>query len=570
MDHAQTGVVALAVGTLLSVSACATGGAGGDAAATSPGPTSAAGKTITWAYEQEFSQYNTNTTDGSAIVNRVVLGAVLGGFWEFRPDGSLQPNTEFGTYAKVKDGPLTVTYTINPKAVWSDGRPIGCDDLVLTWLARSGVTGKNGFSAASTAGYEDQNPPQCSPQGREITVTYRKGFADWAAMYGPAEILPAHVVEQQAGLTKTFIDYAAAPTSPELAKAVAFYNKGWAFAPGQLKKDIAPSSGPYVLDSWTAGQSLTLKANPAWWGTPPKTGTVVLRFLAASAQAQALQNGEVQAMVPQPQVDIVNQLKALSGTVDISTGDQYTFEHLDFNFKGPFADRTLRAAFAKCVPRQQIVNDLIKPQNATATVLESRFIFPFQAEYAAVAAGGGGRLYDSVDLPGAKKLLAGRTPTVRLGWLKNPGTINKRRADTLALIQASCAQAGFTVVDAGTPTFFEKEAPAGNFDVAMFAWTGSPLVCDSAGLYTTGGGLNHGKYSNPAADALFGQAAAETDRGKQVALLTRLDTVLWQDLASIPLFAFPAIFAKTRNTQGMEYNATQANLMWNVSDWSMA
>ncbi|HEY6795120.1 MAG TPA: hypothetical protein VI248_10610 [Kineosporiaceae bacterium] len=90
-------------------------------------------------------------------------------------------------------------------------------------------------------------------------------------------------------------------------------------------------------------------------------------------------------MDPQPQADIVNQLKALSDPVDISTGNRYTFEHLDFTFKGPFADRTLRAAFAKRGPRQQIVNDLIKPQNATATVMESQFIFPFQTEYAAVA-----------------------------------------------------------------------------------------------------------------------------------------------------------------------------------------
>ncbi|HEY6795119.1 MAG TPA: hypothetical protein VI248_10605 [Kineosporiaceae bacterium] len=208
---------------------------------------------ITWAHEQEFSQYNTNTTGGIAIVNRVVLGAMLDGFWEFRPDGSLQPNTDFGGYAKVKDGPLTITYMVNPEAVWSDGTPLDCDDLMLTWLARSGVTGRNGFSAASTAGHADQNLPQCSPGGREITVTYRKGYADRAARYGPAEIMPAHVVEQQAGLTKTFIDYAATPTSPELAKAVAFSDNGWAFAPGKLKKDLAPSSGPYVLDSWTCG-----------------------------------------------------------------------------------------------------------------------------------------------------------------------------------------------------------------------------------------------------------------------------------------------------------------------------
>ncbi|HEY6795824.1 MAG TPA: ABC transporter family substrate-binding protein [Kineosporiaceae bacterium] len=565
--------MALLAGAALAVSACATSASGGGSASShgSSGAASApTNKAITWAYEQEFSQYNMNTPAGDTVANRVHLGPVLSGFWEFRPDGSLQPNTDFGTYVKVKDNPLTVKYSINPGAVWSDGKPIDCDDIVLAWLAHSGVTGATGFSAARTVGYDQQDRPACTAGSREVTVTYRTRFADWAAMYGPGEIMPAHIVEQRAGMTRTFVDYAATPTSPDLAKAVNFYDKGWALTPGQLRKDIIPSSGPYQLDAWTAGQSLTLKANPRWWGTPVKIPTIVIRYISGTAQAQALQNGEVQVMDPQPQTDIVNQLKAMGQAVTFTTGDQFTYEHLSFNFKGQFADASLREAFARCVPRQQIVDNLIKPQNARAQIMETRFVFPFQPGYAAFAAGLGGAQYDTVDLAGAKKLLAGRTPTVRIGWLKNPDKINKRRADTLALIQSSCGQAGFKVVDAGTPTFFEKEAPAGNFDVGMMAWVASQLVSDSAGAHMTGSGDNYGKYSDPQVDALFKRAMSETETAKQTALLKQIDTLLWKDLESIPLFTFPAIFALAKNTEGVVYNATVANLLWNVGSWNLA
>jgi ABC-type transport system substrate-binding protein len=561
--------LALLAGSALVLSACATSDSSVGSSSSSVSA-STSDKTLTWAYEQEFSQYNPNTANGYSAANFVVLNGVLSGFWQFAPDGSILPNKDFGTQEKTGDNPLTVKYTINEKAVWSDGVPIDCDDFTLAWLANSGLTGERGFSAAASAGYQDQNKPQCSADGKKITVVYRKPFADWNSLYGVGVLVPAHIVEEQAGMTKKFTDLADTPTSPELVGAIQFYNTGWAFSPGQLKKDITPSSGPYLLDSWQANQSITLRVNPTWWGTPPKTGTVVLRYIGGPQQAQALQNGEVQAMDPQPQVDIVNQLKGLGGKVNFSTHDQYTFEHLDFNFARAFKDRTLREAFAKCVPRQQIVDNLIKPQNPAAKIYQSRFVFPFQPQYKDLENSVGGEKYNAVDIAGAKQLLAGRTPTVRIGWRKDPVQLNKRRADTISLIQASCGQAGFKVLDSGTPTFFQKEAPAGNFDVAMFAWSGSPLVSGSGDIYTTGGGQNFSKYSNPAVDADMKALLAELDKNKQFAIMKKIDTQLWNDLATIPLFAFPAVLASAKNTAGLQYNATQADLSWNIQEWGMS
>jgi peptide/nickel transport system substrate-binding protein len=327
------------------------------------------------------------------------MNPVIDGFWTFKPDGGIQPETDFGTYQKVSDSPLTVKYSINPKAVWSDGVPVDCDDMVLDWMAQSGLN--KGFQPAGTAGYEQMNAPECKAGDKDVTITYKTPFADWNAMFGQGEMVPAHIVEKQAGMTKKFVDYAKTPTSPDLKKAVDFWNKGWALNPGQLKKDIMPSSGPYMIDSWSSGQSLTLKANPKWWGTPPKSSTIVLRYIAGNQMAQALQNGEAQIMDPQPQTDIVNQLKGMGSQINFTTGEQFSWEHLDFNFKGEFKDKNLREAFAKCVPRQQIVDNLIKPQNPNAKILESRWQYSFQPGYSQLAQTGG-QQYDTVDIAGAK------------------------------------------------------------------------------------------------------------------------------------------------------------------------
>jgi peptide/nickel transport system substrate-binding protein len=528
--------------------------------------------TFTWGYEQEFASYNGSTVEGNSSANAVVLNQVLRGFYYFSPDGSVTPDKDFGTYEKTSDDPLTVKYTFNDKAVFSDGEPIDCDDAVLNWLANSGVTGESGFSAASTAGYEDFGKPDCKDGDKTFTITYKTPFADWTSMFGLSGgwMLPAHIVEKQSGVAD-IIAAADTPNSPEMKKAIEFYNTGWNLNPGQLKPEIMPSAGPYKITKWQAGQSLTLEANDKWWGTKPKAKTIVIRYLGGDQQAQALQNGEIDASDPQPQVELVNQLKGLGDRIKFSTHDQYTYEHYTFNFKGLFADRNMREAFAKCIPRQQIVDNLIKPQNPDAKIMESRYIFPFQESYSQVEKLGGEK-YDTVDIAGAKQLVdaAGKTGvTVRVGWRKDPEQINKRRVDTLALVQASCKQAGFNVVDAGTADFFDNGWPNGNFDVAMFAWAGSPLVTSPSSTYTTGGGNNNGKYTNPQVDALIEQLNQEIDTTKQVDLIKQIETILWQDLMSIPLFAFPGILASVPEAEGLEFNATQSDLSWNAYAWTL-
>src|SRR5690606_29751983 len=134
------------------------------------------------------------------------------------------------------------------------------------------------------------------------------------------------------------------------------------------------------LSAWEAGQSVTLVANENYWGTPPATKTLVYRFVAPDAMVQALQNGDLNIIEPQATVDTVAQLEALGDAVSTLTGESLTWEHLDFNCNnGVFADSLeLREAFAMCVPRQQIIDNLIKPIDPNATVMNAREVFPFQ------------------------------------------------------------------------------------------------------------------------------------------------------------------------------------------------
>jgi peptide/nickel transport system substrate-binding protein len=77
------------------------------------------------------------------------------------PDGDLLSSVEV-----TKEDPLTITYTIRPEAVWSDGAPVSCKDFYLQWLAATSVAedaaGAKAFDPASSTGYEQMQAPVCS------------------------------------------------------------------------------------------------------------------------------------------------------------------------------------------------------------------------------------------------------------------------------------------------------------------------------------------------------------------------------------------------------------------------
>ena len=534
--------------------------------------------TLTYAHEQEFNSYNNNTPAQASIANAVVLDQVLPGFWYSGPQGENVTDAAFGNYQRISSNPLTVRYNFNPKAEWSDGNPIDCDDAVLAWAANSGrwPTGKRdpitqqkltAFSSAQPGAWANAGRPKCAAGDHSFTVTYSTVYADWASLFGPGTILPAHIVEKESGV-KDLIAAVKSNDVKTMIKIGDVYDSLWVVKPGQYKTDISPSAGPYQVSSWQAGQSITLKANPHWWGHPPKAATLVIRFIPQDKQVAALRSGKVQVIDPAPTPELLAQLNEPGTAVKVSMHDSFTWEHLDFNFRTAFKSKNLRRAFAKCLPRQQIVDNLIKPENPGAQILQSRFLLPFQPGYSHVV-NQGGQAYNTVDIAGAKKILQDEGKVgmkVKIAYQ----TPNPRRKAEVDLIRDFCGQAGFKVVDGGTSTFFGGSLDRGDFDVALYAWTGSPLVTQSYTRYMTNGSQNSGGYHSPAVDQLLKQLYSELNPASQLQLESELDAQLWTDLATIPLFSFPALLATDPQMKGVQYNPGLSGVTYNADEWSRA
>jgi len=109
---------------------------------------------------------------------------------------------------------------------------------------------------------------------------------------------------------------------------------------------------------------------------------VIFRIITdQTAEAPALQNGEVDAIYPQPNSDLLSAVNGMSG-VQYYIGKGLIWEHFNLNEKNQFlADKTLRTAIFTAIKRQDVVNRTIGTFVPGATTMGNHIYVPGQAGY---------------------------------------------------------------------------------------------------------------------------------------------------------------------------------------------
>jgi peptide/nickel transport system substrate-binding protein len=228
-----------------------------------------------------------------------------------------------------------------------------------------------------------------------------------------------------------------------------------------------------------------------------------------------------------------------------------------------------------CVDRQEIVDTLVAPINPDASVLNSRIYVPAAADYADNSGG------LTRDVEGAKALLEGAGYTlgsdgiyvdadgerlsVRLGR-RDP---NPRRQSTNELAAEQCKEAGIELTDDPSEDFNAVRLPASDYDIALFAWVSTPLLSSNKSIYVEDGAQNWNNYKNPELTGLFDQANAEFDPAARADLMNQIDQVLWDDMATLPLFQFQEMIAYSDSVQNVIFNGPLGPT-WNANEWALA
>ncbi|WP_434993110.1 ABC transporter family substrate-binding protein [Arthrobacter sp. Ld5] len=544
-----------------------------------------------------FSSFNSSTSEGNVDINGKIAYATHSGFVYINNDLEVVKNEDFGTMEVLSEDPLSVKYTVNEGVNWSDGEPVDGGDLLMAWAIESGyfndaktddagevVSGATYFDyAGDTSGLGLTELPEIGEDGRSITLNYSEPFADYEVAFGLMSEggidTPAHVLAEKAGLadedalielinTTPAGDPEKPVERPEIQALADFWNTGFDTKSLPTDPSLFLSNGPFIASAITPDQSMTLTRNEDYdWGPMPKVDEITVRYIGeAPAQVQALQNGEVDIIAPQASADTVEQLEGLEG-VTVEQGNQLSYDHLDLNFSGVFEDEKVREAFMKTVPRQQLVDTIVKKINPDAEPLDSQLFLTDQAPYEESAANNGSEAYAEVDIEGAKELLAGATPEVRIMYNRD----NPNRLNSYTLIAESAAQAGFKVVDGGLGSS-DWGAALGNgtYDATIFGWINSGVgVSGVPQIFKSGNGSNFNGFSSPEADELMDELIVTTDPEEQDRLQIEIDKLIWDSKYGLPLFQVPGVDAYSDNVTGIEYMPNQTGVWWNFWDWQV-
>ncbi|GAA3003486.1 ABC transporter family substrate-binding protein [Microbacterium aurantiacum] len=602
MKRISTAVGLAAVGALV-ISGCTPAEDGGDDSGL------VEGSSITAAWNQAFYSMNGNTSFGNATANNNINYLVLDGFNYYNNVPELVENTSFGTYELVNEDPLTVTYTVNENAVWSDGEPIDAADLMLNWAALSRALdtpdfNPGDFTDPETGEFTDAFPedvvyfdsgatpesgmglvsetPEVGEDGRSITLTFNEPFVDWDLVFTAP--LPAHIVakkalgiEDNAEAKQAVLDAIEGNDAAALAPMASFWNSGFNFTSMPDDLELVTASGPYMISDFQADQFITLTANPEYAGdNTANIEEITIRFIPDPlAAVQALENGEVDIIQPQATADITTALEGIDG-ITVTTGLGGTYEHIDLQFdngRNPeniFSNPLVREAFMKTIPRQEIVDTLIKPIIGDDAILrDSQLFVPGAAGYDEAAANNTSADYAAVDIEGAAALLAesGVTNTeVCVLYASN----NPRRVNEFALIQQSANEAGFNVTDCGSEDWGGLLGTPGAYDASLFGWQSTSLgVTNSLPTFVTGGINNLNFYSNPEVDSIISELNTTFDADAQIELQVEMDRLLWEDFYGVTIYQFPEVTAFSDRVTNIDPSILAPTIFWNAWDWEV-
>lgn len=514
---------------------------------------------IDYAVDGTLITYNTNTVAGAASGGPQAFARVLTGFTYRGPDGQIIGDRDYGSVAVVGRSPLVLDYEINANAVYSDGKPITCDDMVLAWAAQSGRN--PGFDAASTAGYRDVATVDCAPGQKKARVTFApdRGVLDYGQLFGATSLLPSHVIADQLGLgdgaVTTALQTGDAPVIDRIAQA---WNTLWNLGP-DIDLQRFPSSGPYKIESVTKDGAVVLTANDKWWGAKPLAQRVTVWPRGA----------DIQDRVNRGEFDIVDIATGSSGTLNLPAGYTRTdsasagIEQLIFAAQGPMAAPPARRALALCTPRDTIA------RNAGVPIANVRLNPTVDDALSAAESAGEAGQFAVANADAARAALNNQPLAVRIGY-QSP---NARLAATVGTIAQSCAAAGITVTDASGDSVGPQSLRDNNIDV-LIGSTGGAVGSGSTGSSALdaydlrfGNGNNLSGYANGRVDGIIDALAVTADPKELSRLLGEAGPILWGDIPTLPLYRQQRTLLTSKRVSAVQSNPTRWGAGWNMDRW---
>ena len=378
------------------------------------------------------------------------------------PDENLEMRPALAESWTVSPDQLTWTFRLRDGVTWHDGSPFTADDVVYSYrrIIDEKLSNVDKFSAVTDVTAPD--PSTVVVRVKEPTPNLLTNLGGFKGM---------------AIVSRRNVESGEIATRPM-------------------------GTGPFSFASQRSGDSITLTANPSYWGGAPKIPGVTYRFISEPSTAlSALQAGEVDwtDSIPAQRVEQLRNDDSIH--LAVTPSNDYWYFALN-QARAPWNDVRVRRAIAYAIDRDAIVQ-----ATSYGTAVANQLAIPEGNPWYV--------RYDQYryDLDEAKRLLdeSGVRPTTldMLVTSEYPETVTAAQvvADNLAPLGISV---NIRTVDMAT---WLDEQNTGNFDMLMMGWLGNIDPDDFYyAQHHTGGSNNAQKFSDPEVDRLLDAGRVETAR----------------------------------------------------------
>ena len=571
-----------ALGALAVVAAACGGPGGGSTTVTYVG---VAGGSISFGMTGNPTGCNPNTPSGDNPATLTVLGGVLPSPYVVQANGTPTANSDFVSSAEpISLSPQIVVYTLNPKAVWSDGVPITAADFKYAWEQQRGDPDVPSTDVASIAGYRDVESVTGSNGGHTVTVRFKSPFADWGMLF--SNLLPAHVMEKV----------------------------GWNPSCSTISPSIDLSGGPFEIAS-VSGSTIKLVRNPKWWGAPPNSKSITVHIASSTAELTSwMSSGFVQ--VAEPSTVTPSFLTAAAGLPGVQSDLDTSNTLLQVDMASSLNARLspdLRTAIALSINRQQLLNQQVswavpgiavanshvyvqgqqdyKPP-PTSTVTTTTFSAPTSSTSTTAIAAGGSVNFPVTTVPAQAAAFfqaSGLVRTTDTPYYHSefgvPFTLtmvvdasDPWAASAAPAIRADLMAAGLNtqVTTASSATAAGEDLADGFADIALVPVTFSPYLSQTLAWYTTllgpagkNGSQDWTDYDDTQFDQLLVSASQQLNADTAAGIYVQADTRLWDQMVALPLYAEPAALAWSRTIGGVTQEPRSTSLLWFAQYWAV-
>jgi peptide/nickel transport system substrate-binding protein len=343
--------------------------------------------------------------------------------------------------------------------------------------------------------------------------------------------------------------------SPSAAKAHATADDPWG---AKWMSDNAVGTGPYRVENWVKGQTVTLVKNPDYWRgwNGSHVEKIILHVVKeAGTRRLLLENGDVD-LAEAISVDDLDALSKVEGLV-VQGNEQPSILCMMLRLKGPLKDAKVRRAIQMAFNYDDFIKGVLSGRASYAQGPLPSPVWAFDKSLPLM----------TQDLASARRLMGeAGFPTggfsVQIATSSADGWFQPRQAE---IMQVSLKEIGITATIQSFPDTAAYLAAIGTDAKGpdIFAWTIYNSLNDPDEnlrrmFYSTmtpeKGGFNYTRYSNPAVDALINKGLTKSQREDRFPTYQEIQRLLVDDAVAV-FAAQPQSFVTMRATlQGYVWN----------------